>query len=264
MKPKISIITINYNNKIGLLETIKSVIEQSYDNYEFIIIDGNSNDGSKDIIAEHKTYLTYSASEPDNGIYHAMNKGTRISQGDFLLFLNSGDSLFCKDTLQDVSTYLSSSSDIFYGNLKYISDDNEWVRDYTNDIIDFEYLMRDTLPHPASFIKSTLLKNRQFPYDENLKIVSDWKFFINSIIKENARIKHIPFVTANFIENGVSSKPENRNLITLERLNVLIQDFTDLFATSFDKLLSIEREYSNIMRSRPIKAFLKIRRKFEK
>ncbi len=264
MKPKISIITINYNNKIGLLETIKSVIEQSYDNYEFIIIDGNSSDGSKDIIAEHKTYLTYSASEPDNGIYHAMNKGTRIAKGDYLIYLNSGDTFFENNTLEKMAPFFSSNSDIIFGNMNCVGKDYSWIKDYKDEVIDFNYFVRDTLPHQGAFIKNSLINNAEYPYDENLKICSDWKFFIDAIIKKNASLQHVPVIVANYNFDGFSSQPSSRSIIILERLNVLLKDYTDLFATSFDKLLSIEREYSNIMRSRPIKAFLKIRRKFEK
>lgn len=264
MRPQISIITINYNNKQGLLDTIKSVIQQSYNNYEFIIIDGNSTDGSKDVITEHEAYLTYSISEPDNGIYQAMNKGTRIAKGDYLIYLNSGDTFFEKDTLEKISPFLSSNADIIFGNMNCVGKDYSWIKDYKNEVIDFNYFVRDTLPHQGAFIKNSLINNNQCPYDETLKICSDWKFFIDAVIKRKASLLHAPVVIANYNFDGFSSQPSSRSIIVLERLNVLLRDYTDLFVTSFDSMLSIEREYSNIMRSRPIKAFLKIRRKFER
>lgn len=88
---KFSIITINLNNKIGLEKTIKSVISQTFKDYEFIIIDGNSTDGSKEVIEKYRSFISYSISEPDGGIYEAMNKGTSVSNGDYCNFLNSGD-----------------------------------------------------------------------------------------------------------------------------------------------------------------------------
>src|SRR5574344_3096999 len=88
---KYSIITINYNNKVGLERTIKSVINQTCKDYEYIIIDGTSTDGSKEVIDKYKQYLNYWVSEPDEGIYYAMNKGTLMSHGDYCNFLNSGD-----------------------------------------------------------------------------------------------------------------------------------------------------------------------------
>ncbi|MGJ1248437.1 MULTISPECIES: glycosyltransferase family 2 protein [Sphingobacterium] len=262
MEPKISIITINYNNKIGLLDTIKSVIVQSYDNYEFIIIDGNSNDGSKDVIYEHKTYLTYSVSEADNGIYHAMNKGTRKAKGEYLLYLNSGDTLYNKNVLKDIVPHLTSSVDICYANINYVGKDYSWTKDYSKEIINFDFFVKDTLPHQASFIKNSMLNNLSFPYDETLKICADWKFFIDAIIKNNASLKHAPVIVSNYNFDGFSSLPENKSIIILERLNVLMKDYAELFASSFDNLLKIQAKYNNFSRSRPIKAYLKLRNKF--
>ena len=86
---KLSIITINYNNCDGLRKTIESVIAQTTRDFEYIVIDGGSTDGSVDVIKEYADYIDYWVSEPDKGIYNAMNKGTRAAHGDFLLFLNS-------------------------------------------------------------------------------------------------------------------------------------------------------------------------------
>ena len=91
---KLSIITINYNNQEGLKKTIESVVSQTMRDFEWIVIDGGSTDGGKEIIEQNKQCLDYWCSEPDKGIYHAMNKGIRASHGDYLMFLNSGDSLY--------------------------------------------------------------------------------------------------------------------------------------------------------------------------
>jgi glycosyltransferase involved in cell wall biosynthesis len=90
---KLSIITINYNNSIGLKKTIESVVSQSCSEFEFIVIDGGSQDVSKEIIELHQSKINYWVSEKDKGIYHAMNKGIRASSGEYILFLNSGDVL---------------------------------------------------------------------------------------------------------------------------------------------------------------------------
>ena len=88
---KISIITINYNDKIGLTKTLNSVISQSWQDFEFIVIDGGSTDGGREVIEQYKDKIDYWVSEPDNGIYDAMNKGVLNSSSDFVLFINSGD-----------------------------------------------------------------------------------------------------------------------------------------------------------------------------
>ena len=113
---KISIITINYNDKYGLSRTIDSVLNQTYEDFEYIVIDGNSNDGSKEILKNHDLSIDYWVSEPDSGIYNAMNKGIRVAKGDYLLFLNSGDYLCDNDTIHNVAKEIDGGKDLYYGN----------------------------------------------------------------------------------------------------------------------------------------------------
>lgn len=105
---RFSIITVNYNNCDGLNKTILSVINQNYKDYEFIVIDGGSTDGSVDIIKLHESYITYWISEKDDGIYQAMNKGIRQAKGEYLNFMNSGDTFFDADVLNNVEKELSN------------------------------------------------------------------------------------------------------------------------------------------------------------
>ena len=113
MKP-ISIITINYNNASGLEKTIRSVVEQTYNEYEYIIIDGASLDKSKEVIQEYQRYIDFWCSEKDSGIYNAMNKGIQKASGEYLLFLNSGDVLHNSAVLAAIHGFLSVQ-DILYG-----------------------------------------------------------------------------------------------------------------------------------------------------
>ncbi len=101
-KIKISIITICYNRRDDLLSTIKSVVEQLYDNIEYIIVDGGSTDGTKDILEEYKECFSHCISEPDNGIYDAMNKGIRIASGEWIIMMNAGDIFAKRSTLKDI------------------------------------------------------------------------------------------------------------------------------------------------------------------
>ncbi len=98
----LSIITINYNDKFGLERTIKSVQEQTFTNFEHIIIDGGSTDGSKEVIEANKNSFSYWVSEPDKGIYNAMNKGIKEAKGEYLFFLNSGDHLNGQNALDKI------------------------------------------------------------------------------------------------------------------------------------------------------------------
>ena len=116
---KLSIITINKNNAIGLEKTIQSVINQTYfDKIEYIVIDGLSTDGSSMIIDKYKDYFSYWVSEEDNGIYDAMNKGTNVATGEYLLFLNSGDVLYHNNIIKEVYNELKSYY-IVYGGVEY-------------------------------------------------------------------------------------------------------------------------------------------------
>src|SRR4051812_11860469 len=115
MSKKISIITINYNDKEGLRSTIDSVITQSFRDFEFLVIDGNSSDGGKEVLEEYKSHIDYCVSEPDTGVYNAMNKGIRAATGDYLLFLNSGDVLYNNDILARVDMEIRNDFGIYYG-----------------------------------------------------------------------------------------------------------------------------------------------------
>lgn len=224
----ISIITINYNNKVGLENTIKSVVEQTYSDYEHIVIDGDSTDGSKDIVLNFKDRLSYYISEPDTGVYQAMNKGIRKAVGDYLLFLNSGDTFFHKDVLSSVSEILTDGLDIYYGNLNFIDTTEQIVKQYPEHLT-FGFFYKTSLGHPASFIKKSLFESTSY-YNETNKIVSDWEFFMLAICKYDATYRHMDVVVSNFETNGMSSTAENRERILRERKQVLNDHFPFLMA----------------------------------
>lgn len=137
-----SIITVNLNNYCGLLKTIKSVVEQTFRDYEWIIIDGGSTDGSKQLIEQYSQFISYWVSEPDTGIYNAMNKGIRVSSGDYLLFLNSGDWLASPTVLEDVYK-TAPTVDFVYGD--HIERDGS--RGISPEVISFLRLYQSTICH---------------------------------------------------------------------------------------------------------------------
>ena len=175
---KVSIITINYNNKLGLQRTIDSVIIQTFKDFEWIIIDGGSTDGSKELIEEYSKYITCWVSESDKGIYNAMNKGIQRAHGEYLHFLNSGDVFYSKDILYDIFYIKSYNHDILTGNIINNGKELRGIGYQDISLNDFFY---NSVFHPSSFIKRELFYTFGF-YDENYKIVSDWKFFLKSII----------------------------------------------------------------------------------
>lgn len=195
---KISIITINYNNKEGLRNTIESVVTQTYTDYEYIIIDGGSNDGSIDIIRQYADKISYWVSEPDKGIYNAMNKGIVQARGEYLNFMNSGDVFYNNETLASVVDTLDA--DIVSGKTYY----EGGVHGFFKDKITMLDLYRKTLPHQASFIKRNLFDKRK--YDETLKIASDWKFFVEAIVFDNCSFRNIDNIICAFDGKGISAR----------------------------------------------------------
>lgn len=199
---KLSIITINYNNVDGLRKTINSVISQTFRDFEWIVIDGGSTDGSKDLINQYVEYFSYSISEPDSGVYNAMNKGIKQSKGEWLLFLNSGDALYDAHVLETVFID-TPCADIIYGN--YLMSNGILRIPEKEDNITLFYFFRGTIPHSGgSFIKKELF-NKYGLYDESLKIISDWKWFMQVVGFEGARIKKIELTLSLFDASGMSS-----------------------------------------------------------
>lgn len=198
---KISVITINYNNAIGLRKTIESVVYQTYKNYEFIVIDGGSTDDSTGIINEYASNISYWVSEPDKGIYNAMNKGVKVAKGDYCIFMNSGDCFYDENVFQQFANNCQQE-DIIVG-LVYNNSNNRLIFAPPQKEISLYYLYSSTVPHQGSFIKTSLQK--QYPYDESLKIVADWFFFVQTIIQANCSIKHVNFPVAKFDLEGIST-----------------------------------------------------------
>lgn len=216
---KISIITINFNNRDGLKNTIESVVNQTYNDIQYIVIDGGSTDGSAEIIKEYTNRINYWVSEPDKGIYNAMNKGFDAAKGEYCLFLNSGDTLH-QDTTIETVVKSDLQSDLIMGLVEYVPSKRIGYKDVKYPITLLNFYKGAPVPHPATFIKCHLLN--RFRYDENLKIVSDWKFFLQTIIIEGCSYNKLDLVVTDFLEGGISG---NRDLAELERQKV----FEELF-----------------------------------
>jgi glycosyltransferase involved in cell wall biosynthesis len=237
--PLISVITINYNNAEGLQKTIDSVAGQSFSDMEFIVIDGGSADKSVEIIKQNRSISQW-VSEKDKGIYNAQNKGISKAAGDYLLFLNSGDCLAEKNTLEKVAPHLVKT-DIVYGDL--ITEDAKGVRkqETSPDTLDVYHFMISTLWHPCSFIHNSVFK-RFGNYNEEFKITADYEFFIRAVLKHGVSYKHIPVSICVFDLKGISNNPENDKLQTEERKKSWLANFSPSAVSSFE-------EHTKLLRS---------------
>lgn len=209
----VSVITINLNNKIGLEKTVQSVLQQTYRNLEYIVIDGGSNDGSFDYIKSVSSKLSYFISEKDDGIYSAMNKGILKAKGSYLIFLNSGDYFENSNSLANL---IGSNQDasIIYGNMLLEKNGELCLKKYPHHL-DIKYFSGDTLPHPSTLIRRDLFLKYGL-YNTKYKIISDWVFFIDAIVAQNVRYKYIDNIISVFNLNGISSQPGSYKIITQE------------------------------------------------
>lgn len=203
----LSIITINYNNRNGLQKTIDSVLSQTWTDYEWIIIDGGSTDGSKELIERYQEHFSYWCSEPDKGVYNAMNKGIAKAKGEFLNFMNSGDRYYNQYVLEKIFG-VENSEDVIYGDWIEKYNDREVIRNIPNDSF-FPTFLYQNICHQAMFFKSTILKEKG--YDESMKVLADW--YINTeLILEGINFKYVPITICLYDMNGMSNQKNNTTI----------------------------------------------------
>lgn len=251
---KLSIITINYNNSEGLRNTLASVEIQSCHEFEHIIIDGGSSDGSVQAIESYEGYfkpirdaektgnpIISWVSEKDGGIYDAMNKGVSKATGDYLYFLNGGDTLASPTALQEMIEQLDGT-DCIIGRVNLTS--RGQIVGQTNllsekDMSLYNMYLRG-INHQAALIKRQLLI--QTPYDISVKMGADWKFFVQTIVLGGASTKFVDLVFANFDLSGLSSDSQ---AIKMERKTILATIVPERMARDY---LAIAPHYYEVIR----------------
>lgn len=207
---KVSIITVCYNAENSIEETILSVINQTYKNIEYIVIDGASTDRTVDIIEKYRNKIAYFVSERDTGIYNAMNKAIGASQGDFIYFLNAGDTIYSTETVEKVTKYLKTGHEhIFYGNIMFYDKklDAKWLVP-SGDIIDRAFFVKDDLAHQAIFYKRQVFDIAGL-YDESYKVLADCNLNVKSVIRHGLKARKMSLTIAVFELGGPSTSQRN-------------------------------------------------------
>lgn len=230
---RLSIITINYNNCEGLKKTIDSVLAQTCNDFEWIVIDGGSTDGSRELLEQHASHFDYWVSEPDKGIYNAMNKGIDHAQGDYLLFLNSGDWFYNNTSLQRCFAH-DFNADVMYGDCVFHYADCEVKCRYPSELT-FELLYRSSLAHCCSFIRREVLVKEH--YNENYKIISDYEFWVK-LVFAGGSFCHLDEFVSVFDTTGISST--NHDLDRTERQQVVSHYIPMMVAADYDRLRDME------------------------
>ncbi len=219
---KLSIVTINLNNANGLEKTLNSINKQSDQNYELIVIDGDSRDNSIEVAKNYNKIITKQITERDKGIFYAQNKGFRHSTGEYILFLNSGDLLEDNFIIQKFNA-TNENGDLLIGDIIFDLGKIKWRRFYSSKLNEvFFYL--ESLPHSSTFIKRGILEIVG-GYNLEYKVVADYDFFINSIINHKCSYSFLHFPISIFNKEGISSNelPQSQHII--ERNEVFIKYF---------------------------------------
>ncbi len=220
-QPLISIVTVVFNGEKHLEKTIKSVIAQIYKNIEYIIIDGNSIDGTKDIIKKYEDKISYWVSELDSGLYDAMNKGAKVASGDFINFLNADDILLGNDAIENIVKNMTDKDSIYYSRASIISDKVNWI--YPNmEVKDYAKWLRLNLPnHQTMFFPKSFYK--KYVYDLRLSIGADDDYKLFAL--KNHDVKFIDLIFVEFKRGGVSSNHRSFKLFNQRLKESFIRNF---------------------------------------
>jgi glycosyltransferase involved in cell wall biosynthesis len=225
MLPKISIVTICFNAEETIELTIQSVVRQSYENIEYIIIDGNSSDNTMEIVKRYEDRIDIVSSERDDGIYNAMNKGLLKASGDFVLFLNADDQLLAPTTIENAARHIALTPDshIIYGSIFEFNSDTSEGSIWKEKLPSAHRLYRTTIPHPSSFFRrEPMLKLKG--YDERYRIGGDHEYFIRALFAKHT-FKRIPTLITKFSKHGASNSEASIETMRLERKRAIDENY---------------------------------------
>ena len=220
-KPKLTVITIVYNNVRHIERTLQSVINQTYTNLEYIVVDGLSTDGTLDVIHQHKDKIAILISEKDKGIYDAMNKGLALATGDYVIFMNSGDTFYAPDTVKQVFA-ATHDADIYYGETEMMDEAGNNLGRRRHQAPeqftwkDFKYGM--SISHQAVYIKRSLAQ----PYNTKYQLSADIDWILQAA-KKAKKIVNVNRYVAKYLVGGMSKKKHKQSLI--ERFDIMREHY---------------------------------------
>lgn len=227
---KISVVTVCRNCENCIEKTMKSVSSQDFDNYEHLIIDGASTDRTLFLIEQNKTDKVRVISEPDKGLYDAMNKGIKFAKGDYIIFLNADDTFADNNVLSRAALKMTSGKDLYYGDLTFHNKLSNTFNTRLQDNVNYVYLCGGMLFHPSIFASKKLLENLG-GFDPKYKIAADYDFILKALVKAKSSCEYLGFTVAIFEEGeGVSSNPENKLQNKSERKAVQLKYFSPVKA----------------------------------
>lgn len=201
---KISLITISFNSEDSILETFKSVKNQSFKDYKYLLIDGGSEDGTL-TIAKNQDHISKIVSEPDNGIYDALNKGIKNSTGEIIGFLNSDDAFYDENSLQQIFDTFDDNTDCVFGDLIYTDKNEKVKRVWRGSKFKKGSFKKGWMPaHPTFYCRRSVYEKFGL-YDGSYKIAGDFELMLRFLEKHNLRSKYIPKILVNMKVGGASN-----------------------------------------------------------
>jgi glycosyltransferase involved in cell wall biosynthesis len=215
----VSIITVCFNERERIRETLVSAIEQSYPHKELIVVDGGSTDGTREIIAEFSSDIDHLISENDDGVYHAMNKGFSLATGDYIFFLNGGDKFHDPKVLSKVFLDRDTSYEIIFGDISYVYPNGKITTSHLPSTVGYLFFTFNTICHQALFcIRKILAESGGF--NTNYKIAADYDFLLSAFFTKHYSSEHITTPISYFYRDGVSHAQESKSLLREERLEI--------------------------------------------
>ena len=206
---KITVITVAYNSAATIADTLRSVAGQTHPNIEHIVIDGASSDGTVALVREHASPTTTLLSEPDRGIYDAMNKGLQLATGDLVGFLNADDMLAGPNAVASLAAAAShAEADVVYGDLSYVRKDRptEVLRYWSSGAFDADRLRYGWMPpHPTFYVRRSALKSFG-PFDLQFRIAADYDFMLRYLGRPGIRVAYVPEVLVHMRAGGASNR----------------------------------------------------------
>ena len=235
--PVISIITVCYNAEREIKATLKSVKEQSFKNYEYIIIDGASKDNTLKVISQSGVEPTHLVSERDKGIYDAMNKGLALAQGEYLMFLNAGDSLYSTNTLQKIADVAKGSPDVIYGDTAIVDAERNYLR--PRKLRPPKTLTRNSFKNGMLVCHQAFLPKRELamPYDMAYRFSADFDWCVK-ILLASKKCTQIDDFIVNYLEEGATTRNHIKSL--KERFRIMCKHY-GFFVTFFKHICFLFR-----------------------
>lgn len=213
---KVSIITAVHNNASTIKDAIESVINQSYQNIEYIVVDGASTDGTIEIINNYKNYIVHFISEPDNGIYNAINKGIKLATGDIVGILNSDDFFCCNNIIEKVvNEFRKDNIDAVYGDVQFVNPnkENKITRYYSSKRFKPSMFKYGFMPaHPSFYAKRSFFNELGY-YKETYKIGADFELLLRFLLKNNLNAKYLEMSFVTMRTGGISNRSYKSNLL---------------------------------------------------